>query len=149
MSEHTNIDQFCSDFLAGKYLAKDSLEDVSFLNDTDLESIVMRYAHGDCHAWTIALVECDFKLNIHGLYADGQIIHSCLSNGTIYLDATGIHTEDALLSTWKFITGVECEVEQLSHEEVYRLIMPMCDEIAEAQDNIAIWLKKASTYLKN
>jgi hypothetical protein len=64
----------------------------------DLESFMARYAHGECHALTYAILQDHYQLTgetvpycLITLKQDSAIIHSCLPlNDTLMFDAYGL-----------------------------------------------------------
>lgn len=144
MNQKQQIQQLCSDFLGNKLKATDSLELLSFLGDTDLESIVMRYAHGDCHAWSLALHEINADMNLYLLVTDDSPIHSFIfdSESGLALDSNGVHKIENLRSYWSAITGDECEIEESCYSTVYQLCNPYSGEIDDAMAHIIPWYEK-------
>lgn len=70
-----------NDFFSGQLHPKEkTLEESLFLGDTDLESIVMQYAHGECHTWTVALHQACPRTGVHFVLADDEIIHSFITS---------------------------------------------------------------------
>lgn len=82
----------CKSLLNGEFKPNENLEFVSFLGDTDLESVVMRYGHGDCHIWSIALAEAAlrnhyFDVKLFVLEIGATIIHSGVFFNGVFLDS--------------------------------------------------------------
>lgn len=141
----------CRSLLNDEFKPKENLELASFLGDTDLESVVMRYGHGDCHVWSIALAQAAFNDEIFGIDSfvmqiGSTIIHSGIYFNGVFLDSTGVHTEAELISHWAFHGTVEINMYDL--DDLFYLVSPDEDEIAEAHDNIEFWYKKTEAYLK-
>ena len=70
----------------------------------EVDRIIDRYAHGDCHAFTYAVAE-RFEMDFVILrQVDGQVpVHSCLSVGgspALYLDAYGLDTIEAIMERY-------------------------------------------------
>jgi len=71
------------------------LESICEQGLSDVESVIMRFGHGDCHDLTLALMDtCGFE---YGLVVMGErtktIIHSCVMlNDKTTLDAYGVNT---------------------------------------------------------
>lgn len=141
------INEFIDSFIGKKFLPKLPLEQVSCLDDSDLESVVMRYAHGDCHIWSLALFEKDQRLSIYGVFADKQLIHSCVSNSESFFDANGVQTQIELMAAWGFVDCQELHLVQMTYDELFALVSPDQEEILEADDNMEFWLNKTKQYL--
>lgn len=151
MDSKQQVQQLCSDFLSNQLKQGESLEELSFLGDTDLESVVMRYAHGDCHIWSLALHEVSEDLKPHLVLADDIPIHSFVVNlqTNTALDSNGVHHIESIRQYWSDITGVACDVEEVCHSTIYQLCTPCDDEVAEAVENIAFWYDKTRQHFLN
>lgn len=73
-------------------------------HDLDVESIIDRYAHGECHAFTLAAVE-QYGLGFVILRQEDGLgpVHSCLvvsGPPALYLDAYGLSTMDAIVGRY-------------------------------------------------
>lgn len=141
--------QITSNFLLGLLKPQPDLEMMSFLDDTDLESIVMRFAHGECHFWSLALAENHHNVEICGLFIGDEIIHSCLVSDNMYIDARGVHTKESLLESWQFVTGEICEIENISYSELYGLVNPTKEDLEDTHANINYWYSLTQEYFKN
>lgn len=150
MNIHSASSEICHALANGEFKPKTNLEFASFLGDTDLESVVMRYAHGECHFWTIALLEAPWinqsaAVEVFCLLVDGALIHSGIFSNDIYLDAAGVHTKSDLISHWSMHGGVELEV--WDYDELHDCVYPTEQDLIDTKDNIEFWYKKTRNYL--
>ncbi|WP_432709724.1 hypothetical protein [Pedobacter sp.] len=104
--------------------------------------LILQYAHGDCHLWTITLLEECADLDVVVFLHDHNIIHSaagCLSSN-LFFDANGIQTLEAIQCYWKKITHSKPEVKKVNLEKMYGLISPEPEEISDTRKDIVFWL---------
>lgn len=143
---------FCENFLNGKFGSQSNdylIENMLDGTESDLESIVMNYAHGSCHDWSTALLTSNSELRAYCVFADDIPIHSFVSNkdNSLALDANGIHRIEALKKYWEFLAQDECEIEEVSPDFIYTLTMPSHDEISDAQLDIELWVSLSEKHI--
>lgn len=146
--------RLASDFLNGNLYPKEfTLEDEMVFEDADLESIVMRYGHGECHDWTYALTEACPSLDVHYILLGGEVIHSFVANqsGTLALDSNGIHLFEKVKEYWQVITTEICTVVNMRDFKysLEELLAPELEDIEDAHANIALWYKKTEQHFKS
>ncbi len=86
----------------------------------DEETVVMKYAHGDCHHLTLALLKFDSSLKAIGFHnSEDEVIHSAISNnyGQV-LDSNGVHSLDDCEQYWSAISGDSVEIKPMDESDV-------------------------------
>lgn len=96
------------------------LSQICSAENMDIESSVMEYAHGSCHALTLALAEAiQVDQVMVWRSADGLPVHSGLwcQSRSLILDANGVHRLEDAHAFWAQLAGepLTAEVVPLSH----------------------------------
>lgn len=122
----------------------ESLEDMGWLGDPDLETIGMRYLHGECHVWTQALQDLVPTAEIGVVMAEETgIAHSFLiipETGKA-LDAGGLWDVETLRVRWEELMGEDCTIEKITREALENWDFCEEDEIEDAQADFSLWVE--------
>lgn len=126
-----------------------ALEHQEDIANSDLESIVMRYAHGECFDLLQMLLEVDLAqlytpVVVYGF--NDQPIHCLLgiktvSGDYVYLDANGIHTKEDVLEFWTYFQSRRnIEFLHLVRENFYELHNAENQTLIDASYNFCSWI---------
>lgn len=165
------INQFIQEVKLGQYQNNNVIfeqNDITF-DYSEVESLVMRYTHGDClqAAAVIAYLNPDLKFcTVHV----GEIeLHYCVcipvegQDEPLYFDLNGLHTLDGLKSYWRLLASVnrlnnlahDVEVKALNHpKEFFQNLFNECcdcttDEAAQYFDDVTEDVAMAISLAKN
>ena len=121
------------------------LEAICEQNLFDVESVIMRFGHGDCHDLTLALMErAGFKSAIVIMTEESKMpIHSCvLIDDNTTLDAYGVNSIERTLERYKDLAFIYCGDENIIVKRIDQSWfnekgVSICTEIESAEDILA------------
>ena len=149
-----NFRVFIKKIVDGELLASDiALENSEFMSNPDFETVVMRYAHGDCYqlAATLLLLDHSNALTPYFLRSTQGYCHGLVcfqqGNGTkMFLDSNGLQTEQSVINQWSFLTKGKVDLIRYDREDFLDRIGIEDDEFEDAAYEFSGWI---SFVLKN
>ena len=123
-------------------------------SDPDLESMVMKFAHGDCHYLTALLAQyAPEQFDIFLIKSQGNIIHSGVVDKQfkVFFDANGYNDADTRVGNWFFCEDVE--IVKATDWEIGQLLdaMQSLDEqdMLDYANEIIYFLKVSKKIMEN
>lgn len=144
----TKIHDFIQSIVCGELKPLDrALETTNYMAYGDFESVVMRYAHGDCFALAALLVWMDEKnqltpyfLRSSEGYCHGLVAFKQADGSFIYLDSNGLQTKEAIAKQWYFVTRQQVEFVESEREDFLERLNPDDDELEDAAYEFVEWI---------
>lgn len=142
------IQQFLNQCINGELTPlATALENTAFISDGDFESVVMRYAHGDCFQLSGMMLKLDIskKLKPYCLFSTVGCCHSLvgieLEDGTsLFLDANGLQTKESVKDQWKFVTGFNVDFVSYEYDRYMKNVHLDDDELTDTIFNFSEWI---------
>ena len=142
------IHDFIQSIVCGELTPLDrALETTNYMAYGDFESVVMRYAHGDCFALAALLVLMDEKnqltpyfLRSSDGYYHGLVAFKGVDGSKVFLDSNGLQTESSITKQWKFVTRQQVEFVESDREDFLEAINPDDEELEDAAHEFSEWV---------
>lgn len=144
----TKIQDFIQSIVRGELTPLDrALETTNYMAYGDFESVVMRYAHGDCFALAALLVQMDEKnqltpyfLRSSDGYYHGLVAFKGTDGSMVFLDSNGLQTQHSIATQWGFVTRQQVEFVESDREDFLEAINPDDEELEDAAHEFSEWI---------